>query len=370
MCKTSSKLEDTPPMAIRADSTISNADSNCDYEDWSDSTPRSRPAMIKSLSSWDESDEISPSSTRSYIYHLISWVLAGTAASVATNGFAYWFPHFLAPVAAKKTYDFAVYNYDPRISHFDNTAWTYGTDYALALVMGFVVYSIMRYYRPGVSDRLCLYSASLLLGYCVSVTAGGYCHQFYTSVESRNSISFRILWTICVGTVSFASASMGISGTEVVRQFQQQQKCSPYLKSLPVIPEPFWIAFGVFTTIVTAMGGMSFQRPACDIFVAGITQFPPTFYLMVFFALVQHPKVPYSARIIGIVGFILNAPLLPMYPLLIQYTDLSLASVNTLLHSWLCVAWSMQGYSLKLMIRALVAEREEIDAKTQVQKSQ
>jgi hypothetical protein len=43
-----------------------------------------------------------------------------------------------------------------------------------------------------------------------------------------------------------------------------------------------------------------------------------------------------------------------MYPLLVQYTDWSLASVNTLLHSWLCVAWSMQGISMQHVIQALV----------------
>lgn len=46
------------------------------------------------------------------------------------------------------------------------------------------------------------------------------------------------------------------------------------------------------------------------------------------------------------IGFIGNAPLLPLYPLLVQYTDWTLASINTLLHSWLLVMWGMQGLSL------------------------
>lgn len=373
MCKTSktsTKADDSaPPKALRAYSTMS-TDSSSGSEDWSDdSTPRERESLIRSLSSWDDSTSDSSSPARGSFF-LIKWILAGVSAAIVVQGFALWFPFVLAPEAASKTYDWAFYNYDPNLSHFDNTAWTYGTDYFLAVVMAVISTSILRYSRPGVSDFLCFRSASLLLGYCASVLAGGYCHQFYTTLESRNSLSFRLLWTICVGTVSAASCSMGCAGTAVVRQFKEQPKCYPFLKNVPVIPESFWMAFGIFTTAVCAWGGMSFQRPACDIFIAGITQFPSTFYLMVFFALVHHPRVAVSARAIGIAGFILNAPLLPMYPLLIQYTDLSLASVNTLLHSWLCVAWSMQGYSLRHMIQALVSDQEEMDMKARIQKCQ
>ena len=123
----------------------------------------------------------------------------------AVTGFALWFPFALAPEAARKTYDWAFYEYSESLSFFDNTAWTYGTDYGLGVIMAVLATSILSYSRRGVSDSLCLRSAGLLLGYCVSVLAGGYCHQFYTTVESRNSLSFRILWTICVGTVTAAS---------------------------------------------------------------------------------------------------------------------------------------------------------------------
>lgn len=352
MCRS----EEGPPPAVRADSTVSSQSSD-DYDgDLVSGSSRSSPFSLKKefrhLVSVDEKMG-SPSS------NLLASIVSGCIAGALVTGFAVWFPFALAPVAASKTYFWAFYQYEDGLSYFDNTAWTYGTDYGLAVVMALLSASILRYSRPNVSDSLCNRSAGLLLGYCISVIAGGYCHQFYTTLEDRNSWSFRMLWTICVGTVSAASGCMGSSGTEVIRKFQQQPNCNPTLLRIPVIPESFWWAFGTLVTAVCAWGGMSFQRPACDIFIAGITQFPSTFYLMVFFFTVEHPKAELSARILGVIGFILNAPLLPMYPLLIQYTDWSLASVNTLLHCWLCVAWSLQGYSLRHMIQVLVATQDE-----------
>ena len=43
-------------------------------------------------------------------------------------------PFVLAPggTAAQETYHWAWYRYDAELSHFDNTIWTYGTDYLLA----------------------------------------------------------------------------------------------------------------------------------------------------------------------------------------------------------------------------------------------
>jgi hypothetical protein len=147
------------------------------------------------------------------------------------------------------------------------------------------------------------------------------------------------------------------------------------------------------------MGGFSFQRPACDIFVVGITQFPSTFYMMVVLYSFgnhhntsastttsssssnngdrhSHPTTSTSTtttttaatatsttsnannttgvitlsnrlKYMACCGFILNAPLLPLYPILVQYTHWSLGTINTLLHTWLLVAWTCQGMSLR-----------------------
>jgi hypothetical protein len=296
-------------------------------------------------------------------------ILSGIVNATGWVLFSLYFPFMLAPLAATATYHPAYYNYDPTKSHFDNTIWTYGTDYALAVVMIAVVYTILQHSRPGLTDRLCYRSSSLLALYGISVIAGGISHHFFTTLESRNSTTFRILWTVCVGTVCLASTSMGMSGTEVIRRFQhyERQRKEPntvessLLQKVPLLSDSFWCAFGATVAVVCAVGGMSFQRPACDIFIAGITQSPSTFYCMIFFFVVRHPHVERWAKVVGFAGFILNAPLLPMYPLLVQYTDWTLASVNTLLHCWLCVAWTMQGISMRHVIRALVLDSEEAE---------
>ena len=357
------KGEDMPPPTVRANSMDSSTSTN--------SVTSSRGPLYKESSSFLESDcnfidERSSSSTKGgLLSNVVVSIILGSAAAAGMVGFANWFPFILAPEAASKTYDWAYYSYEDDISHFDNTAWTYGTDYALGVMMLISAYSILRYSAANFTDKLAMRSASLMLGCFVSVIAGGIAHQYYTTVESRNTLSFRFLWTVCVGCVTGASTFMGMSASEAVRLYQQRPNCSRLLRQLPVIPNSFWWSYGIFITTVCAMGGISFQRPACDIFIAGITQTPSTFYAMSYFILVEHAKVSLSTRIIGLIGFILNAPLLPMYPLLIQYTDWSLASVNTLLHCWLCAAWSMQGASLREVTKALVAERAEAVAYVQ-----
>ena len=300
---------------------------------------------------------------------------SGSVASFAVILFSIYFPFLLAPFAAKETYHTAFYEYSVDTHHFDNTFWTYGTDYFLAFCMGCLIKSIST--KHVLSATHAWRSRGLLACYLLSVTAGGIAHQFYTSIEQRNTWHFRCLWTICVGTVTAASGFMGSIGSELVRHDAAKEaqtggdywqvkrrggsssSITSYWSSLrvPELAEWFWVAFGCCTTAVCLAGGLSFQRPACDIFVAGITQFPSTFYMMMILAcgLPLHP-IRASTRIMGILGFILNAPLLPMYPLLVQYTNWSLASVNTLLHTWLLVAWGLQGLALRDIEIAIVKD--------------
>lgn len=263
----------------------------------------------------------------------------GAAVSVA---FSLWLPFTLAREAALKTYLPAFWNYDPSVSLFDNSPWTYGTDYMLAFCMLCLTLSMPKTDVFASAGRK---ASGLLYCYLFSVLAGGLAHQFYTTNDSRNSTSFRLLWIVCVGTVALASGFMGAVGGELVRLRN--------LKPLPDIPDSFWISYAVAIAGMVAAGCFSYQRPACDIFIVGITQFPSTVYITL--ALLQFDATRSTRRsvdgtmwwrLLGMAGFLLNAPLLPLYPILVQYTDWSLASVNTLLHAWLTVSWSMQGISM------------------------
>ena len=129
-------------------------------------------------------------------------------------------------------------------------------------------------------------------------------------------------------------------------------------------PRWFWPAYGAYMAAACGLGRMSYKRPACDIFIAGITQFPTTAYCVVALASgssrrwptkhstaassscdnptaasssssssspIDLVRLPY--RIMYYAGFVGNSPLLPMYPLLVQYSGMSLGAINTLLHA-------------------------------------
>jgi len=268
----------------------------------------------------------------------------GLGLSVVISLFSLWFPFALVPDAANKTYLLAQYMYDPSVSYFDNTAWTYMTDYGLGFVMSVLAVLVWMgdFSKASVHIRRC--SVGLLLCYVASVIAGAVSHQWYTELEQRNTWHFRCLWTVCVGTVAVASTFMGCVGSELARVFQKQST-----RWMPVVPDSFWVAFGVGTTVLCAAGYFSYQRPACDIFIAGITQFPSSFYnvYMLVLALRDSTYVLRKWQLVGGLCFVSNAPLLPLYPLLVQYTDWSLASVNTFLHSWLLISWTAQALTMR-----------------------
>lgn len=289
--------------------------------------------------------------------------------SVFVLEFSLWFPFNIPGVglAALATYVPAWYHYDTALTRFDNTPWTYNTDYLLTAIMSVLAVRCLLETSPEncpqkdkASLKMRLYSASLLMCYAISTLAGGWAHQHFTSVASLNTIGFRVYWCICVGNVSFASCYMGLIGREVQRYFGVKG-------AIPMGPWWFWPVYGSYMAVACFLGYISFKRPACDIFIAGITQFPSTFYCIGALGLRKWPspktanlssdspidlvRLPY--RMMFHVGFIGNAPLLPMYPLLVQYSGMSSAGINTLLHSWLMVMWGMQGISLLHLCKAM-----------------
>lgn len=299
-----------------------------------------------------------------------SWAVRGILAASAVAVFSTYFPFWSDPTGevSPNLYQRASFQYHED-SLFDNTPLTYITDYMLAAVMGAWVLcmGVSRMnskktfseqqepsdleLRQKLLDEHVFRSRGLLFTYLISVTAGGLAHHYFTTVESQNTPMFRFLWTVCVGTVTAASGWMGSIGT-VWAKLDQMNRCGV----IPVVPEVFWIAFSAVTTLIVALGGWSYQRPACDTFVAGITQFPSTFYVM---SLLWKglPMLPLSTnyRRMGACAWILNAPLLPLYPILIS-SSLEVGEVNAILHACLCVAWSSQGSVLRTVAQSMAVE--------------
>mmetsp|Transcript_14535 Transcript_14535/g.40400 ORF Transcript_14535/g.40400 Transcript_14535/m.40400 type:complete len:366 (+) Transcript_14535:200-1297(+) len=291
----------------------------------------------------------SSSSVLTGILHGIGWMV------VAMN-----LPFYVSGEETfNKIYLKAFYDYDPKISLFDNTIWTYGSDYVLAVMTAgtgcWILWTSNRA-DTVIANKLAWVSAAMLFLYAISVTTGGIAHHTFLTVESRNSLSFRVLWTICVGTVYMAPMAMGMIANECLRIFQSRSNCPPLLKQMPCLMDSYWLCYGAVGTMTCICGYMSYQRPACDIFIAAITQTPCTFYFMGILYLLEDPVITNGVKIPGLIGFIINAFLLPLYPALVVTFGWSLGGTNALLHTNLFIAWFLQGLTLQRIVKALVEE--------------
>lgn len=329
-------------------------------------------------------DEAGPAHNEPFDNHPIAYSIPFfLLVAYGTKEFSLVFPYVMAPWAAAKTYVHAGYRYDEDHTRFDNSAWTWGTDYALAALMAVLALRcLLDRGEAAPVDRasrtLRVRSAVLLIMYAISTLAGGYAHQTYHTIESMNSVSFRILWTVCVGSVCAAGGVMGSIGTEVCRRFHAdaRRKLGDVPFEIPVVPDGFWLCWGLYITAVCVRGDISYHRPACDIFIAGTTQFVPTAYCVALLLIRKwredgsavappsrpacHVLRPY--RIMYYLGFVDNSILLPSYPLLVQYTDWSLGTINALLHAWLTLSWGMQAIGLRhlcLAVDKAAAEQAE-----------
>lgn len=273
------------------------------------------------------------------------------------------FPHVLW----SKSYLYYIpanWQYDEVNTVFDDSMWTWGTDYILAIFMALgswrCFFGCTRKSRIILSDAPCAASILLFL-YCISVLSGGIAHQHYHTVESLNTSSFRILWFICVGTVAFAGGPMGAIGSSLAKAFKHMNVDSYF--NIPILPNIFWFGWGIIMAAFCFKGDMSYKRPPCDIFIAGTTQVFPSAYCIA--VLLSHKwnfqntrsnvdniaqnflnKVTPVHRFLYTICWVLNAPLLPAYPHLL-HLQMPECLINTMLHSNLFIAWSLQSYTVR-----------------------
>lgn len=291
------------------------------------------------------------------------WAVAVLFAPPLNCAFATWFPFAIPYTKAFHYYVEARYEYKEGETYFDNSALTYVTDYLLFVAMASAAFDMYKLSTlkssPPHLRNICRATCGLLSCYATSVLCGGLSHQFFTSIALLNTWAFRFLWIMCVGTVTAASGFIGAIGTFIALYFRQQQqqrkrdedigvKAQGYaILDFFIAPIYFWVLFALYLTLACIYGEMSFHRPACDIFVAGTGQFPPTTYLLLML-LVSPSKgvVSKGLRAMFFIGFLLNSWLLPAYPELLE-TGLPEGYVNFLLHTNLFVAWGLQYVSIK-----------------------
>lgn len=302
--------------------------------------------------------------------------------TVVSKEFASYLPPTTS-LAAQKTFLRASYKYDRVHTLFDNTILTWGTDYAIGILMTYFAFrcfcaisSQHGMQNAEASRSLRKRATALLICYVVSVFAGGIAHQTFTTVDSLNTTSFRVLWTICVGAVTAAGGVMGMIGSEICRRLNANADKSKVRFRVPILPDSLWYIYAGYFTVTCALGGMSYKRPACDIFVAGVSQFVPTAHNLLVLLSIRwddacaleakskvsdcvSSAVKIRYRLMFYIGFLSNAPLLPLYPLLVHYTQLSLGAVNALLHLNLTLSWGMQAVCLHHFCMAMNNVKQE-----------
>lgn len=150
----------------------------------------------------------------SFHYQIALWIMC----TLVSKEFAIYAP-ISTSFAAEKTFLRASYKYDRLHTLFDNTVLTWGTDYAIGILMCCFAMRCLcatssKNGMRNVEASRCLRrrSAALLFCYALSVFVGGMTHQTFTTLDSLNTTSFRILWTICVGAVTAAAGVIGMIG--------------------------------------------------------------------------------------------------------------------------------------------------------------
>lgn len=262
-------------------------------------------------------------------------------------------------LSGPQLYTYVNYVYDDK-TVFDNTILTYGTDYILAVTHGYLFFKIVTVPVKRVS-LLQISSACLVASFAISTFAGAICHQFLW--RDLNTWYFRMWWRVCVGVVGAAGGAIGLCGSELAKLPLAEGKGSMRFP-VPAVPTFFWTVWAAFFFGVICIGLYSMRNPACDIFLTGVTQAPPTFYIVYVLAarpswdnIVEQDKVH-----LLVAGLLVNCLLLPGYDIL-NALKLPDGVCNVFLHTVLFCAWSAQGIAL----RAFIEGREKVLANSKDQ---
>jgi hypothetical protein len=141
----------------------------------------------------------------------------------------------------------ANWNYDPIETKFDDTPWTYVTDYLLAALTGGCGISMLRSCEP---SPLRTRAVALMFCYTISTTMGGLCHHFSTPFY----IQFPVLWSVVVGSVTFGGGIIGSIGTALNEIIIKSRPPSSNRFRVVTIPEWCWLLWSVTLTVFVCIG--------------------------------------------------------------------------------------------------------------------
>lgn len=254
---------------------------------------------------------------------------------------------------------------------FDDTVYTYGTDFMLSAMTLVFAYQI---HTQTPRSKLRTLSIVLMLLYSVSTLSGGISHlttSFYEhKAEIMNSLTFRILWIICTGSVALPIGLFGVIGNALrelkMATLSNERMCtsattpsSHRSRIMPYIKDIWWWLVSGFFTIAVAFGCFRCQRPAADIFVLGFMQ--GAFGMMYIFFLVLRGELGSlrnTSACLLICGLLGNCPLIFLYPITVL-RGFPLPYINLYLHIFLFFPWSLQAVGLKSFCKQLGEKRSE-----------
>ena len=268
---------------------------------------------------------------------------------IATFLLGRFLPGLTAFFTGSKLYTPANYVYD-HTTVFDDTILTWGTDYILAITHTLLCLRILSCKTSSANSTLKSVATLLVASFALSTFCGAICHQFlYNKIDRWY---FRLLWRICVGSVGAAGGAIGLCAGELAKIPLGKGEIVHF--PVPVLPSYFWKVWGAFFFGVIWIGAYSMKNPACDIFLTGVTQAPPTLYLA--FVLVNRSSwksiVPMETIIILLVGLLSNCLLLPGYDFM-NYLKLRDGFCNVFLHTVLFCSWSAQAVTLRTFVSKL-----------------
>jgi multisubunit Na+/H+ antiporter MnhF subunit len=259
----------------------------------------------------------------------------------------------------QRTYQLAAWRFDEG-ARFDNTFGTWATDYGVALICGAMALRIRRVVRP---SALRTRVVALLSLYAASTGVGGAVYQWHTGEHTAlNTLKFRLAWTFVVSATLVKGSVLWMIGSELLRLCYISEPIpagrppptsvvglgacrSPTALHIYSLPDMAWLAWGGILTLIAILGGFSYSRPACDIFVAGTSQAVPSFYVLLALLPWRHSLPARTYRLLQ-VGLLSNSPLIFVYPWFVQHSGLTLGSINAMLHCVLAFSWTLQGIGL------------------------
>lgn len=269
---------------------------------------------------------------------------------------------------------------------FDDTIYTYGTDFILALATGLLGYQI--YFRTPRS-ALTLPSSMLMAQYSASALVAGILHFAVGHAHlSLNSTWFRVGWIIVVGCVATPNGIFGLIGNALIfedaaaaaaaaaetRSLRSERTGKagsaqgiPQQRRAFMVHSGIWILYGLACVLSVGLGIVRCSRPAADIFIMGICQACGSLYLVtVFLTRTRTPTVaePLTASqergltLTFVFGFLANSPLIIAYPIAVVH-GVPLEYINFTLHINLLLAWGSQGLVLKRLCEQAKAKKIE-----------